>query len=80
MELRTSLNQRLEMRPSSPPPNIQEEATQAILQQIVSCLGVRKLNPVWFCFLKWCVAPRFHIDRHDSTLYRALDVCNEVLG
>ncbi|KAL8275848.1 hypothetical protein Esti_000411 [Eimeria stiedai] len=34
MELRTSLHQRLAMRPSSPPPNIQEEASQAILQQL----------------------------------------------
>lgn len=34
VELRTSLHQRLAMRPSSPPPNIQEEATHAILQQI----------------------------------------------
>ncbi|KAL8453087.1 hypothetical protein Emed_000957 [Eimeria media] len=34
MELRSSLHQRLAMRPSSPPPNIQEEASQAILQQL----------------------------------------------
>ncbi|OEH80526.1 synaptobrevin protein [Cyclospora cayetanensis] len=33
-ELRASLNQRLAMRPSSPPPNLQEEATQAILLQL----------------------------------------------
>lgn len=34
VELRSSLLQRLAMRPLSPPPNLQEEATQAILQQI----------------------------------------------
>ncbi|KAL8428235.1 hypothetical protein Efla_005337 [Eimeria flavescens] len=34
LELRTSLYQRLAMRPSSPPPNMQEEATHAILQQV----------------------------------------------
>lgn len=55
VELRTSLHQRLAMRPSSPPPNIQEEATQAILQQIVRCVAVPRPKPLFIfaCVTAW---------------------------